>query len=503
MKIRTLNIIVLLTVLFSGCTQKDFDLVNTNINSVTEPNNVYLVNGALDDILNFAADHGDISDWVNHHSGGSSLGSQYLDFEIKLWDKVYGANVNLNDVIRLTEGATEEKDQYARAVALILQGFGFQRVTDTYGDIPFSEAGREENGELNDKPAYDTQQAIYYVVLDNLKEAINLIGEGTKLDMGTADRLYESDLQLWKRFANSIRLRMAIRMRFVDPSKASSVISDVMNYPLISSNAESAGFNNWDQNGYYYPKFNALEAGSRTNCAELMVDYLKSTDDLRLQAYALPVEIGDHAGEIVGLPAGYNGPLDRAHFSYIGRVTYQKELPTQNLMYSEVCFLLAEAYLYGVGVNANDATANDWYRKGIEASLEYWDREDEVVIDGSAQMVRYYNEDDVEAFMATDIATLSGTDEAKFEQIAMQKWVALMGNDLEAFAEMRRTGYPAVATRTGSEDPALYLGNTNGVWPRRVVYPDNEMLYNSDNYQKAYDATNRNSMLHKVWWDVN
>lgn len=495
---------LLLILVFTACTTRDMEEVNTNINEVNDADPIYLVNSSFGALFNNNSDYANLADIASHYAGTSFQAGQYFRFPSGIWNGVYIANNNLKDAIKRTEGSEERADKLTKAVALIFRAFGFQKLTDCYGDIPFTEAATlNEEGNPILSPKYDTQKDIYYALFNDLKTALDLIGDESVLDLGSSDRVYNGDLQLWKKFANSLRLRMAMRIRFVDESKAMSVLQDVWNYPLIDSPEESAAFKNWDENGYYHPQYNGLKAGTRTNTSKLMVDFLKQNNDPRLPCYALPVVEGENAGGFDGLPNGYDDVLTRANFSYVGTVTYQKDLPTMNIMYSEVCFLKAEAYLLGLGVTASEDMANNWYRNGIEASLNFWHRKDEF-INNSGELVNefYYSEDDIVAFMTSDVATLSGTDEEKFEQIAMQKWAALMTNWIEAYSEMRRTGYPAISQRLASDEPKVHLGDTNGEWPRRVAYPDSEMLYNKVNFDIAFDATNRNSMVHRVWWDV-
>lgn len=493
----------MLLALFAACSDKKFEDVNTNVNEVTEVNALYLLNGTIGKVFNSNGSHTDLYEIAHHYAGTSFKASGYYRFTTGIWGSTYSANINLNDAIARTKDSNSDSDKYIHALALIFKSYAFQKLTDTYGDVPYSKAGMLEDAIENETPVYDTQESIYKDIIANLKKAIDMIGNADKLNMGAADRIYNGDLQKWKTFANTLRLRMALRLRYIDPELSKTVAAEAMSMPLIDSADEECKFDNTGEIGYQFSHYADLKSVSRTNTSKLMVDFLKQTSDLRLKAYALPAQQGANKGEYLGLPSGYDGNLGRDNFSYCGAVTYQINLPMPNLLYSEVCFMKAEAYLFGIGVSADATAANNWYRKGIEASLNYWDRPDKVIVDGNEQTVKYYNQDDINAFMATSVATLSGTNEEKFEQIAMQKWVSLMTNACEAFAEMRRTGYPHIAKRVETGNPPLLIGDTDGVWPRRVPYPDSEMLYNPDNYDKAYEATNNNSMIHKVWWDVN
>ncbi|MCL3782071.1 SusD/RagB family nutrient-binding outer membrane lipoprotein [Prolixibacteraceae bacterium JC049] len=493
---------IVLLLIVSACTDRSMEDVNKNINEVTDADPIYLINSSFNELFNRNSTWDKLADLTNHYAGTSNPSGYYYKFDSGIWG-FYIANNNLKDAIKKTEGSQERVDQLANALAKIFRAYGFQRLTDCYGDVPFSEAAElDENDKPIITPKYDKQKDIYYSVLSDLKSAIDVIGDDTNLPLGSSDRVYNGDLQKWKKFANSLRLRMAMRIRFVDGAKALEVLQDVFTKPLIDSEDESAAFKNWDETGYYYYGFNGLKAGTRTNTSKRMVDYLKSVNDPRLPCYALPVVEGVNKGGFDGLPNGYDDNLNRSNFSYCGRVTYQKDLPTMNIMYSEVCFLKAEAYLFGLGVVQSNDEAQQWLKKGVEASLNFWHRKDTYIENEEEVTDFLYTQEDIDSYLVSDAVTLSGNQEEMFEVIAMQKWVALMTNWVEAFAEMRRTGYPAIEVRTTSDVPRLSLGDTNGHWPRRVPYPDSEMLYNKENYDIAKEATDGNSLTYRVWWDV-
>lgn len=494
---------LLMALVFAGaCTDRSFEDINTNINEVTNPNPVYLINGTIGALFNNNSQWHRIAELSHQLACTGNPSGNYHRFSTGVWG-TYSANINLKDAIRRTKGKEDEPSRMAYALAKIFRVYAFHKLTDCYGDIPFSEAGNIKAGVRNVTPKYDDQKSIYYALFEDLEEAISIIGDtNAELAMGSADRVYAGNMKLWGKFANSLRLRMAMRIRFVDQAKSAEVLEKVWQGPLIDSMEESAAFKNFDEPGYYFYGYGALRAETRTNTSKKMVNFLKENNDPRLASYALPVLKGDNAGGYAGLPNGYEDDKNRDNFSYVGRVTYQKDLPTVNIMYSEVCFLKAEAYLFGLGVAQSDAQAQAWYVKGIEASMKFWRRKDTFIRDGKEATEYLYTEKDIADFMKSTQAILSGTQEERFEQICMQKWTALMNNWIEAYSDMRRTGYPKVAQRKASDVPSVSLGDTNGEWPRRAPYPNSEALYNRANYDKASAATNGNSMTNRVWWDV-
>jgi hypothetical protein len=165
---------------------------------------------------------------------------------------------------------------------------------------------------------------------------------------------------------------------------------------------------------------------------------------------------------------------------------YAKDMPSFSLCYPEVCFLKAEAALYGVGRTASTTDANTYYQAGISAAMGIW---------GVAAT-------DITTFLATAEASLSGTTEDNFRKICTQAWLSFVTNNYEAYNTVRRTGYPVVPVRTGLETPyALSLGVTNGQLPRRMTYPSTENTLNKTNYDAAVAAQGADLRTTKIWWD--
>ncbi|BDD09982.1 hypothetical protein FUAX_24140 [Fulvitalea axinellae] len=500
-------LIIALLALSAACTDRDFEDVNRSPNQITDARPLFLLNTTLKSTYqsSYSFDFKVAGSWAHQTVRLDIPPDRYESFGTELtnmWDDVYGRSRNLNDVLERTENAETYEDQAVRALALIGKVVGFSRLTDSYGDIPYFKAGVLEDGELIAYTPYDSQEEIYKDMIAKLKEAITLLEDKNTLDMTGADRLYEGNLGDWQRFANSLLLRLGMRMSYVDESLAASTVSEALARNLIDSDEQSAYWENTVDIGYWNNYFSDLESGTRAHVAALLVDYLKDNNDPRVATFANPVMEGEFAGEFRGLFNGVQSVSNDNAFSYVGSYTYQKWVPSPVLLYSEVCFLKAEAYLKGVGVAKNEDMANDWYRKGVESSLRYWSFEwiDEGAREG---METPYSEADITAFMASPIATLTGAEDEKYQQIMEQKWVSLVNNYSESYAEVRRTGYPVIEKRVSSKDGFdYYLGDTDGVMPRRVQYPVKQGTLNEENYLKAVQATDNNSLLYKVWWDA-
>ena len=475
-----------------GCTSTDFEDINKNIDELSSVNvnTLFLINNGLKAFNSFqGSGFQTFMEWGHQQAFLNSPQGEYEHFtEGGMWNFVYSTNKNLVDALNRTAQPVSAAEEDARAMALILRSYSFLRLTDSFGDVPYSEAGIEDENGVNETPAYDTQKDIYLDLFAKLTEAIELIKDHNSINLGTADFVYNGDLQSWKKFANSLRYRMALRVNNVDVSLSNSWFQEVAKYPVISSSAEEAAYANYDETGYLNPYYTDLSSGTRTHASFVIVDQLRDTDDPRLSLFALPINNEPSGTTFVGLKNGQSGAgISFDDYSFIGASIYKADQATPILLFSETCFIKAETILLGLGgETADQVEANDWYQKGIRSAMEFWS----------------VTEDDIVAFLESSEATLSGDEENMKRLIATQKWLALYSNGGEAHAEIKRTGYPVIPVRTIADGPLISLGETDGQMPRRVKYPDSELLLNEANYNKAFAATNNNSFLHRMWWDV-
>jgi frataxin-like iron-binding protein CyaY len=476
-----------------ACSTESFEDINRNIDELSgeDVNTLYLINNGIRAINSFQGTSlVTFMEWAHHTSWLNTPQGEYEHFnEEGIWHLVYSTNKNLVDALERTEQLENSSDGDAHAMALILRSYMFLRLTDSYGDVPYFEAGYEDENGIIETPAYDKQRDIYVDIFANLTKAIELIADHGSINFGPADFIYGGDLQAWKKFANSLRLRMALRINSVEESLSNQWFAEVAKYPVIDSDNESASYARFDQSGYRNPYYDQLVSGTRVHSSAVVVDQLQDTNDPRLPLYAKPINNDPSGTTYVGLPNGQSGAgILFDDYSFIGPIVYQADRPTPIFLYSEICFIRAERYLLGIGGETIDLTkANTWYQNGIRSAMEFME----------------VDELDVVAFLATGEATLSGDEENMKRLIGTQKWLSFYSNGGEAHAEIKRSGYPVIPVRTIDDGPLISMGETNGYMPRRVKYPDSEMLLNGDNYQKAFEATDGNSFLHRMWWDVN
>lgn len=475
-----------------GCTD-DFQELNTDPALLSEEQldvGLLLTRVQQEMIINGSNPIGTFANYAGYSSYG---GNRPFDggFFSDEFAKGYRNLLNISEIVRLTEGETEMQSQ--NAIARIMRVYIFQRLTDLYGDIPYSEAV-QASSEVITQPMYDTQESIYVSMLSELKELAAILSNDPSGTFGDSDLMYQGDNTKWMHFANSLRLRMALRARYADEALAREHISEVVDLNLIESNEENAFvFSSDDFESNQNPVYNRLISNSGIlpeQMGKTIVDLLNDQDDPRLTILVNPtpnsVVVADSVGdsnllEYKGRPLGLEG-LERDGYptndlSQIGMYYREPVIEMPVLYYSEVCFALAEAKLM---LDLGDEEADVWYERGIRADME-----------------RYgIDEGDVDGFLSSNTLDMATEKEGKLELIMNQKNIALFPNELEAWSEWRRTGYPKILI--GS-----MVGETNGQIPRRINYPVSETNVNSVNYQEVSTRIGGDVMLTKVWWDAN
>jgi len=358
------------------------------------------------------------------------------------------------------------------------------KITDLYGDVPYTDAGRGVEGIL--LPKYDSQEFIYKDIIDKLGQYIAVFEGATTADgYGTADPFYAGDMSKWIKFANSLRLRLAMRMRYADPSAAQTAITACLTKPLMTSNDDNARILNFNTTVVYQYSgwYEAFVNEGSFRLSKLLVDNMNASNDPRLPIFALPNSLGGYEGYPNGLTSEARASYDATNVSVTAPILYAKDLPSYCLTYSEVCFLQAEAALYGLG----GSNPNTHFHNGITAAMLQW---------GVSQA-------DIDTYLADEPeASLTGTTEDDFRKICTQLWMSCITNNYEAYNVVRRTGYPVIPVRTGLETPQLDVGLTNGTLPRRIQYPVTEITLNVDNCAEAIARQGANLMTTKIWWDA-
>lgn len=356
------------------------------------------------------------------------------------------------------------------AAAQIMTAWTFQQMTDIWGDIPYSQALQGRAEEAVTTPEYDTQEFIYNSLLDELTAAAGMINpaEGT---FGGGDLIYNGDAEAWRKFANSLRLRLAMRMSEVDPTTAAAEFQAALTAGVFQSNADNATlvYGSPPSSNPIYENF--FEAGRFDHViSATMVDTLKSYNDPRLAVYATQAPSD---GEYRGMPNGLANDhgIVFSTLSRIGDFFLEPDAPAVLQSYAEVLFLQAEA----AARNWITGDAATLYYAGIRASMQQYGISE-------AEIVTYLAQPEVVFNPATAL-----------QQIAVQKWIALYMNGPEAYAEWRRTGYPQLTVVPQSSNGSLI--------PVRVFYPSSEQSYNPTNLEAAIARNGGDDFNDPVWWD--
>ena len=384
-----------------------------------------------------------------------------------IWDEMYFALSDLNEAKRLADGV----DDNIWAIAEIMTVYGFMTLTDYFDAIPYSEALALLDGVSF--PAYDAQSVIYPDLIARLTAAAGRIDTGAIITFSAFDPVYQGDMDGWRRFANSLRLRLALRMSDASAFStawASSTIASVAGQADIEWQPSDPGGN---------PVYEAIVFGSRPGdfrMSESLIDRLAAFSDPRLPIYAQPSQSGGtYRGLRNGLLPGETVPPTTSNnYSEIGTYFLAAATPSNLLSYAEVLFLGAEAA--ELGWIADDAAT--LYQAGITAAME-----DTGV--APADIATYLGQ----ASVGYTTGTYQGLD-----AIHVQKWIALFLAGPEAFSDLRRTGWDwTTDAGTTGTDLVPAAGGAIAGFPARLYYPEEEVLLNP-NYPGDTQLTD------PVWW---
>lgn len=425
-------------------------------------------------------------------------------------DGAYAEQVKpIVDVVQSTEGKAQYKNLHQ--VARIMKALIFERITDLYGDVPYSQAGLG----YYDKtyfPVYDKQQAIYNDLLKELADATSLLDPAG--DKPSGDKYYKGDIPSWKRFGNTLMLRVAMRLSKVDPTTAKTYVQKALNNTM-TGNVDDAAFFGDASGGRTTVNRNSqilLGDGGQENYytrwSKTFIDFLKTNNDPRLTKVAVtnlyttdaiktqnPGANATFAAQ-KGMPNGKDlsgvaaqdvrqDPSFTAFTDYSSPAPalIKRNGPTFVLTYAESELLWADAaQRFSIG-----GSAAQHYHDGVVAAMTYL---------GEYDAAAAVTNTDAEAYMtAHPYVPANG-----LQMINTQYWAltTTMLDFYESWSNWRRSGFPVLT-------PVVYPGNnTNGTIPRRFPYPVSEAGTNTANYNAAHNAVVGGDLLtSRVWWDSN
>lgn len=446
------------------------------------------------------------------------------DYSAAYWNGLYSGDRAVIRNLKLIMDQWKDDPQHAADYQMcrILKAYAFQRMTDLYGDIPYTEAGRGDEG--IGYPVYDTQQSIYLDLLKELTEARDALENAGASSMDSHDVIGGGNITTWRRFANSLLLRVAMRLTKVDEKTAETyvknafeksdlLIADANDNIMVAHPDGQAS----DDSAEPYGKIFCSADPQAFFLSEYFVDMLKDMKDPRLSligtrcdnpSFAWGHESFDFGtsdpAELVGMPVGYEtgsgdwsianapgypGENFRSYYALPNRYTYGRpDVPTMLVTAAETQLLLAEAALRGWV----SGSAEDYYNKGVTAAMKQFS----LYPAAGDLYAQWITDANINAYLAENPM---GTGDEAYKNINTQYYITTFCDEYETFANWRRSGYPEL-TPVDKDYPNC---ETNGQIIRRFRYPLNEQQINKANYDDAVSKlSDGDSFMSRVWWDV-
>lgn len=494
--------------------------------------------------------------FAGHFSGGHSAYAWAGDFAWNYWNALtdggswgpYSAyNSTLTSYMNLVgEGGTLENEQYY-ALGLVMKSLYYHAFTDQFGAIPFSQAS-DPDIKL---PVYDDQIDVYKGIIADLDEAISIIGSNTSTGegvdlLGENDVIFNGNMQNWKKLANSLKLRIALRAHGSPGEDFSATVASeaISSGVLADTDAILEGYAEetdiWGGSTSYGDVWHTWPT-ARWKMAEPLINILKADNDPRLAIMSKPIQGGsvtvsivprdgetdalvqkhltflkstlDDAGLVqntdytwtetadeltitisentyyVGLPSRMNGKLQKYFntnlFSDPAENLTQKVNQGKPVLPSVIMLAGDTHFMIAEAILRGLASgdAASYYQSGLRKAMEHWETISGVSLDES------------------NMGELTGTLDEKLEKVATQRWIANYTNSLEAWAIVRDTGYPSSAVSTSSDDEIISLaGPLNGAYPERLRYGSGVYSSNQANVEAAVAKQGPDVMATKLWF---
>lgn len=410
-----------------------------------------------------------------------------------VWNNYCKYAANADHMVQL--GITKEEPA-AQAVGLTLKVFALSNLTDIFGDIPYKEAFQYE--QYNWTPVFDSQKDVYLQMFEDLETANTLYSKSPVFAKPNIDLMYGGNMTLWRKFNNSLYLRLLMRVSGREEMEAGQKIAEIVSnsskYPIISSEEESATVKYTGLDPYYSyfrpEDFKETQMSpnkiTKTLLGLMLISGRDSEEDPRLATYAI-----ERGGSWKGVQGGCSISDARVEDSGAAYLNYpvlaRDAAPAWLFDYSEIQFILAEAALKGY-ISGGESAARNYYEKAVTASCKKWGQL-------TQYSATYYpiTDERITALLNGQLASWDKNPD-HVALIANQKYLSLLWVGFEAYHELRRTGYPIISIGNG-------CSYNNYEYPQRLYYPTNTVGSNSAHVQEALQRMGgENTLRTPVWW---
>ncbi len=508
-KITNLYLLALSFVLITSC-DNGFDELNTSKTGATSLDPALVLNNAVinsSPTPSLTYEIAIVQQWYSSNTGvlvGGNFNQKNIGNTPANWTNYFQNVIKYtNDVITRTSEDPKRANLYN--MARIVQANAFMVLTDTYGDIPYTEAGGGYTAQVF-FPKYETQQSIYPKIIQELTDASAALDPAGTIE--TSDVLYGGNIARWKKFGYSLLLRAGMHLSKVDATKAQATVAAAFAGGVILSNADNAiikhdanfvngignTVNGTEAANFYLgaPFVNALKSSNDPRLSAIAVRYVGATsgsgqvaavaDRTAANQFGMPVGSDDASAQTAAVAAGL---VSRYAYSQVDRTRLVKRTsPMFIATAGQTNLLLAEAAVNGWVAGGNAAAAG-YFTAGIKAHM------DQMASYDAASTIAAADRDAYATANPLDVSSAA----ASLAQIGYQYWIASFLHGPEAWANFRRTGFPALAANPfpGSEVPGSFVN--------RITYPPSEILVNSSNVQQAISAQGADNLATKVWWN--
>lgn len=524
---RTGTLLLFISLLSLASCKKDFESINTPPEGATDAATPEVFNAIVSSLPLGAGEQSVHNSWiypVTQQAIVTSGAYPYDNAKSEVWANYYQTLANYRLLqSRITAATDSTTMTNLSAMLKTLIAYKTFKATNYYGDMPYSQAGYAPlKGASGYKVPYDKQADIYASILADLQWAVNNFSTAAnQYSVGASETFFKNDIAKWTKFANSLRLYVAITMYDKNNSLAASNISEALGKPLLED-GEDVGLWPADIPGLQFQwRLWSFSANCYLRMGSTMWNLMSSTNnpdgsgifDPRVKIFFEPNNAGDWAAypqnPTTSTPTEGGAPYNTERFTswsdkgvaciYSPINLYFEQdmtsIPELMLTSAQVHFLKAEAYNRGLGVSADATTAQNEYNAGITASLNMWKS---IAFNSSVWVVNKpaaatASPAEINAVLTNPVVAYnSGSPAAALKQIYAQLWIDQFRQPWDAWTLLRRTG----GATPMSTDNVQYYTNNFGVY-NRFVYPDNEVSYNADNWNAETGGTDVHTS--KIW----